>query len=337
MKSISKDKKLIILDELKENKTEGAIAYKYKVSLATVSRLAKINKIKVNKNIGRPRKISKEHSRLIGRSFYIGKYSTAAEAQMSLRSEGYNISAETIRKTLKEDDFFSSIKKPALPLTSTRKKKRLAWAKKYKGWSVEDWKRVIFSDETKINRFGSDGKLWTWIKRGEPPKDHNVNFKYKGDGGSLMLWSCITKHGPGYIVKIEGGLDSKLYCDILGSDYIETLKYYGMNLKDVILQRDNDPKHTSQYTLEWMKKNNVKALEWPSYSPDLNPIENLWFYLKYKLAEYEIPPKNSEELWQRAVDIWYHKVTAEICVKHIESMPKRIKAVIKAKGGAIKW
>ena len=134
---------------------------------------------------------------------------------------------------------------------------------------------MIFSDETKINRFGSDGKMWTWIKRGRPLKGHNVNHKYKGDGGSLILWSCITNHGPGYIVKIDEGLDAELYCSILGSDYINTLEDYGLNLNDVILQHDNDPKHKAQLTLKWMTKNNEKVLYWPAYSPDLNPIENL--------------------------------------------------------------
>ena len=78
------------------------------------------------------------------------------------------------------------------------------------------------------------------------------------------------------------------------------------------------------------------TLIWPTQSPYLNTIEHLWDYLKRKLAEYNEPPQGMIELWER-VEVEWEKIPQDICTKLIDTMPKRIKAVIKAKWGYTKY
>ena len=52
---------------------------------------------------------------------------------------------------------------------------RLRWANEHKDWTIDDWKRVVWSDETKINRFGSDGAQWYWKQKGEPLREHHIS------------------------------------------------------------------------------------------------------------------------------------------------------------------
>ena len=79
----------------------------------------------------------------------------------------------------------------------------------------------------------------------------------------------------------------------------------------------------------------MEVLLWPAQSPDLNPIEHLWNHLKRKLAEYEVtPPRNFGR--ERVQEEW-GKIKPEVCPGLIESMPRRVEAIIKAKGGYTKY
>ena len=69
-------------------------------------------------------------------------------------------------------------------------------------------------------------------------------------------------------------------------------------------QQNNDPKCTSWLATTWFSDNNIIVIHWPAQSPDLNPIEPLWYYVKCKLQEYEIPPKGMHELWETVAKEW---------------------------------
>ena len=111
------------------------------------------------------------------------------------------------------------------------------------------------------------------------------------------------------------------------------LKKYGLDATQVIFQQDNASVHTTKMMQEWFLRQRFSLLTWPAQSPDLNPIEHLWAILKRRLNQYDSPPKGMIELWERIVQV-FSSITAHDCRRLIESMPKRIEAVIASKG---KW
>jgi hypothetical protein len=131
-------------------------------------------------------------------------------------------------------------------------------------------------------------------------------------------------------------MDASLYIEIIDECLPLTQEYYGINPADMILQQDNDSKHTSKLAQTYFNEKNITLLFWPSRSPDLNPIENLWSYLKQQLAKYPEPPSSIHGLWERVQHEW-NKIPESHCQALIESMPNCIKAVKNAKGGHTKY
>ncbi len=98
-----------------------------------------------------------------------------------------------------------------------------------------------------------------------------------------------------------------------------------------IFQQDLAPTHTARSTKSWL---NVGVLDWPANSPDLNPIDNLWGIVKMKMRNKRL--KNADEL-KATVKETRASIPPQQCHQLITSMPRRIEAVIKAKGAPTKY
>ena len=301
-KKLSRDIKNNVTSLIKAGKTTKDIFKATKVSRSQVIRMK--NHDDPNRERphgGRPSMISDFTKKVLVFKVRRGFLEDAKHAQKFLHSLGYRIgysSVTSLMRSLKLDSM-KKIKKSLLKLVN--QKKRLSWAKKHRDWTVEDWKRVIYSNETKVNRWGLDGAQITWKHRDDPIQPHNIQTILKGSGGSMMVWGCMTSLGVGYACRIiDYPMNSELYTHILATTYKDTLEYYGLTNEDVIFQQDNDPKHTSKHTKKWFRDNNIIHIEdWLPNSPDLNPIEHLWHHVKLKLDQYTTKPKNIDELWQR--------------------------------------
>ncbi len=118
---------------------------------------------------------------------------------------------------------------------------------------MDYWNHILWSDETKINLFGSDGVKRVWWQPCEEYKD-------KHGGGSVMVWGCMSAAGTGEPQFIKGTMNANMYCDILKQSMIPSLPTLGCN---AVFQHDNN------HCLA--KEAEGKMMDWPSMSPDLNP------------------------------------------------------------------
>ena len=127
---------------------------------------------------------------------------------------------------------------------------------------------------------------------------------------------------------VEGPMNSDYYCKILQKNLIPHAK------KGFRLLQDNDPKHTSTKTTQWLDNHHVSRIPIPSYSPDLNPIENLWSVIKRRVEKQA--PKNLEQMKNLLLNEW-KKVDNTTRRNLVNSMKKRCQAVIEAEGRRTKF
>lgn len=333
-KKIHKSLRDDIVSQLLQGKTSRKIAADLPVSRSSVQRIAKAKKIEMKSKAGRNKKLTLRDEKFCAKQIVSGASKSVRELTKTMKdNHGISVDRRTVARALNNQGLRAGEKKKKPGLSPKNIKARLEWAKERKNWTVEDWNRVIFSDESKINRFNSDGRSWCWFRGVGQLEDRTVKTTFKHGGGGVMVWGCMTSKGVGYLCKIEGTMDQHLYKTILEEDLKQTMEFYHLEPEEVIFQHDNDPKHKSKLVQEWLSNQEFDVLPWPAQSPDLNPIEHLWSEVKRKLNKFESPPKGLLELWERIESVW-NEITPQTCQNLISSMPRRISDVIKAKG---KW
>lgn len=151
----------------------------------------------------------------------------------------------------------------------------------------------------------------------------------RGENLSERLPSCFSSAGSGALVKRDGIMNSSEYQDILAQNLLASVRKLKMK-RNLTLQHDNDPKHTSKSSRHGFRKGKIKVLGWPSQSPDPNPIKNMWNDLK-RAVDWRSPPRTffcKEEL---------DKISKSRCAKLIETYSQRLAALINAKSASTNY
>lgn len=239
----------------------------------------------------------------------------------------YIISIDTVKRILRRSDLYGrvSIRKPLL--SDTHKKRRLLWCRTRNDWTLQAWQRIIFTDECKLDVYPRARK-YVRRPRGAALKQKYLSFTKKFSP-SIIVWGAIRGDGKKVLVRCIGNINADEYQRVLqiGLPQIYTTRY--------IFQQDGATCHTARSTSLYLTNVAVRRLPlWPSQSPDLNLIENLWDTLKTNVRRRN--PTNVEDLWRVSCEEW-DSISNETVTNLYMSMPRRIQSVIAAKGGNTKY
>jgi hypothetical protein len=248
-----------------------------------------------------------------------------------IRQLKLSASPHTVSRRLDEIGLWGCVQESEHELTEFDIQRRLAFAHQYESWTEDQWARVFFSDECNLY-LGHHGR--TYVRR---PVSMSHDPKYtrqeKQLHGKVSLWGCICAEGLGHAELYAGSLDSTRHRDIPRHSLIPAFRQFYPD-GPWYFQQDNVRFHTTPDTVTYLHEKGVTLIDWPPWSPDLNPIENLWNVLKARV--YARFPQTMEELEQfireehAAVDL---KFISHIC----RNMPRRLQLLLDNNGHKIRY
>lgn len=251
--------------------------------------------------------------------------STLTASQIA-HNVGTKASLRTVQKILQQCPHLKRLKikrKPALKPFHISE--RLRFAREKMHWKTE-WFKVIFSDEKKFNRDGPDGFSFYFH---DLRKNELILSRRRTDVGSVMVWGAISYKGVIDLVFLKGRQNSQKYIELLEKERGTFIKVNGGS--DFIFQHDNASIHSAYAVRSWFKNHNINILEWPSNSPDLNIMENVWGWLSLQVYKNSRQFSTSEEL-QKALQQAWNQIPVNYLKTLYDSMPSRIFELIQKNG-----
>ncbi|CAK1587683.1 unnamed protein product [Parnassius mnemosyne] len=223
-------------------------------------------------------------------------------------------------------------------LTAQHRRDRLEFARNHCEWTLEQWRTVLFSDETRICLFCNDRRRRVYRRQRErftqPCFEESVEY----GGGSCMFWGGISVDGKTELVCVsrtrggrgQGSLNAGRYITEILEEHV--VPYAGYVGDGFMLMHDNARCHTAAIVRDYLQEVDIPVMHWPARSPDLNPIEHLWDDLKRRVRARDSAPTTLQELQDAVLEGW-EQIPQEAVATLVRSMKERMEAVMKARGG----
>jgi transposase len=324
-----------------ENVAPKEIAARLKRDVTAIRKIIRDNKTlppsatppPPKKRTGRPSLSSFRQQERLRR--YVLRFPFKTGRELKAEVQGWsNLSVRTIQRVCKDKLGLPSrcaAKKPLL--TAKMLKKRIAFCKKHRSWTKQDWEKVMFSDESTfrlINPRAQKVRRPTLTNRYKQ-RYVVVNVKHSA---SVMIWGCFSGQGGRgslYFLPPKMTMNGERYIEMLRDKLIFWMRHH----RATHFLQDGAPCHTSKKVMAFLRQQSFSLMDWPGNSPDLNPIENLWAIMKARLKK-KGNISSLPNLIRAIKELWV-TLPKPLMLKLAHSMPTRIQQCLENNGQMTKY
>lgn len=242
---------------------------------------------------------------------------------------GNVLSAQTIRRRLRESGLRSRKMRKRSRLTPTHVASREQWAMQRVHWRQQQWRRVIFTDESRFRLFRADGRIRVWRQPRQEMLPQHVQ-KSESQSASIHVWAGITMHAKTELVFLDATVTAESYANLLQTRLLPFIDASCGGVGNCVLQDDNAPPHRAAAVAHLKELLHLRTLRWPSRSPDMNPIEHVWDYLKRSIRR-DNPPQNVAQLRESLSTAW-QQLPQDFLRRLVLGMPRRVSALLHSRG-----
>lgn len=275
---------------------------------------------------GRPRATTPAQDRYLALSARRHRQTTATELSRDLAAaSGKRISRQTVYRRLAERALYARRPVVCLPLSASHRRARLSWSRTHHSWTHQEWGRVLFTDESRFSTQSDSRRVFIWRERGARYHPSNVREIDQFGGRGILVWGGIMlgSRTPLHVFD-EGSVTAQRYRDEVLEPYVRLFR--GAAGPDFLFMDDNARPHRAHIVDDFLEEEDIRRMNWPAKSPDLNPIEHVWDGLGRAIARRNLLPRTLQlEEWDLLPQAFLDTL--------INSMRARCEACIAVHGG----
>ncbi|GFX97480.1 transposable element Tcb2 transposase [Trichonephila clavipes] len=252
------------------------------------------------------------------------------DSKMMLSSAtGTTVSWQTVYRRLRHIGLYARRPVRCVPLSATHCHLRLTWSREHALWTPQQWSCVMFSDKFRFSLHSDSRRTLIWRAPGTSYHQENAIERHRYGGAGWLVWGGIILGSRTDLHVQSVTMTGHIYRDVILEQHVRLLR--GTMGAEFRFMDDNARPHRANIVDECLQSEDITRMEWPAYSPDLNPIEHVGDMLGQRIAARQLPLTYLPELRRALLDEWCN-ISQDPIDNLILSMPRNCKACIASSG-----